>query len=123
MGEDPFTKQRQEKRERVKKNASQQLSNLKAAAKAGGGASGSLPPTLRLAASLPEHGKGRPVKRRELKQELKNASRQAAVSTASMGKFDRMARGESAADRQSARGKKRKFLPTADKVRARVCAC
>lgn len=35
-----------------------------------------------------------------------------------MGKFDRLARGEKAEDRASARGKKRKFLPTADKVGA-----
>ncbi|KAI7840975.1 hypothetical protein COHA_005204 [Chlorella ohadii] len=117
--EDPFTKQRAEKRERVKKQEKQQLANLKvrwlagAAAKAGG--SGALPPTLRLAAALPEHGKGRPAKRKELKHELKAASRQATVSTASMGKFDRLARGEKAEDRASARGKKRKFLPTADK--------
>lgn len=33
-----------------------------------------------------------------------------------MGKFDRLARGEKAEDRAAARGKKRKFLPTADKV-------
>ena len=70
VGEDPFTKQRQEKRERVKKNEAQQLANLKAAAKAGGGA-GALPPTLRLAAALPQHGKGRPAKRRELKEEVR----------------------------------------------------
>lgn len=111
--EDPFTRQRAEKRERVKKQEKQQLANLKAAAKAGGSAA--LPPTLRLAAALPEHGKGRPAKRKELKDELKAASRQATVSTASMGKFDRLARGEKAEDRAAARSKKRKFLPTADK--------
>lgn len=68
VGEDPFTKQRQEKNERIKKQAKQQLTNLKAAAKAGGTAA--LPPTLRLAATLPEHGKGRPVKRKELHGEV-----------------------------------------------------
>lgn len=68
LGEDPFTKQRQAKKERVKKQTKQQLGNLKAAAKAGG--AGALPPTLRLAAALPEHGKGRPVKRKELHGEV-----------------------------------------------------
>ena len=68
QGEDPFTKQRQEKRERVRKQEKQQLSNLKAAAKAGG--VGALPPTLRLAAALPEHGKGLPVKRKEFHGEV-----------------------------------------------------
>lgn len=173
-GEDPFTKQRQEKKERIRKQEKQQLANLKAAAKAGG--SGALPSTLRLAAALPEHGKGRPTKRKELKGEvsgrradvpipadavqagegkraqgkhgcwesrslaspaaspvrqpqaaseqaarprpalqLKAATQQAAVSTASMGKFDRLAKGEKAEDRQP-RGKKRKFMSVADKV-------
>ncbi|KAL4446233.1 hypothetical protein ABPG77_003040 [Micractinium sp. CCAP 211/92] len=112
VGEDPFTKQRQEKKERVKKQEKQQLANLKAAAKAGG--AGALPPTLRLAAALPEHGKGRPAKRKELKGELKAATQQAAVSTASMGKFDRLAKGEKPEDRQP-RGKKRKFMSVADK--------
>ena len=66
-GDDPFTKQRQEKKDRAKKQAKQQLGNLKAAAKAGA----TLPPTLRLAAALPEHGKGRPVKRKEYQGEVR----------------------------------------------------
>ena len=52
----------------MKKQQKQQLGNLKAAAKAGGTAV--LPPTLRLAAALPEHGKGRPAKRKELHSEV-----------------------------------------------------
>ena len=67
-GEDPFTQQRAAKRERVAKQDKRQLANLKAGAKAGG--KGALPPTLRLAAALPEHGRGPPVKRRELKGEV-----------------------------------------------------
>ena len=55
----------------MKKQAKAQLSNLKAAAKAGG--KGALPPTLRLAAALPEHGKGKPVKRKELAGEVRAA--------------------------------------------------
>lgn len=51
--------------------------------------------------------------------QLKSATRQAAVSTASMGKFDRLARGEKPEDRQPL-GKKRKFAPVADKVGSRA---
>lgn len=72
-GEDPFTKQRQDKKERVKKQQKQQLANVKAAVKAGGMAA--LPPTLRLAAALPEHGKGRPAKRKELHDEVRVQNR------------------------------------------------
>lgn len=54
--------------------------------------------------------------------QLKSATRQAAASTASMGKFDRLAKGEKAEDRQP-RGKKRKFLSVADKVGGRVWGC
>lgn len=77
-GEDPFTKMRQDKRERVKKQQAQQLGNLKAAAKAGG--AGALPPTLRLASTLPDHGKGRPVKRKEMKGEVGAGLGQAQLS-------------------------------------------
>ncbi|GAB4814848.1 hypothetical protein N2152v2_001894 [Parachlorella kessleri] len=111
-GDDPFTKQRQERKDRVKKQAKQQLSNLKAATKAGA----TLPPTLRLAAALPEHGKGRPVKRKEYQGELKATTRQVGVSTASMGKFDRMVEGERAEDRKAPAAKRRKFLPVVDKA-------
>ena len=52
------------KKERVRTNEKRQLANIKASAKVHGAAS--IPHTLRLAASLPEHGKGRPVKRKEL---------------------------------------------------------
>jgi hypothetical protein len=67
VGEDPFSKLRQEKRARVKKNSEQQLANLKEAAKSGA----ALPPTLRLAAALPEKGRGKPTKRKELKNEVR----------------------------------------------------
>ncbi|KAK9811038.1 hypothetical protein WJX73_008233 [Symbiochloris irregularis] len=82
-GEDPFTKQREEKREGVKAQEKRQLANAKASAKAG-----APPSTLRLAATLPSKGKGKPNKRRELADDVRSASRQAGVSTASMGKFD-----------------------------------
>jgi hypothetical protein len=62
VGEDPWTVLRQEKRERVKRGAAQQLANVKLAAKA----SGALPPTLKLAATLPVKGSG--VKQRKRKE-------------------------------------------------------
>ena len=48
-----------------------QAANLKATAKQRGQAG--LPPTLSLAAALPEHGKGAPVKRRDMKSDVSAA--------------------------------------------------
>lgn len=72
-GEDPFTRQKAEKRDRVKAQAARQLANAKASAKAMGARAPPpvLPPTLQLAASLPEHGRGRPVKRREIRDDVR----------------------------------------------------
>lgn len=69
VGDDPFSAGIREKKERVAKQDKRRLANLKATAKAGG--TSSLPPTLKLAASLPQHGKGRPVKRKELKDDVR----------------------------------------------------
>lgn len=106
-GEDPFSTMRKEKKERVKKQQKQQLNNVKASIKSHG--AGVLPPTVKLAASLPEHGKGKPIKRKEMHGELKAASRQAGTSTASMGKFDKLVAGEKLSDRQPV-GKRQKFM-------------
>ena len=102
--EDPFTRLRREKKERVKKQETQQLSNLKSAVKSGG--KGALPATLKLAAALPDHGRGKPTKRKEFKAEIKTAARQVATSTASMGKFDRVVAGEDVKDRKNAKTKR-----------------
>jgi regulator of ribosome biosynthesis len=67
-GEDPFTLLRQEKRERVKGQQKQQLANVKQALKSSGPTS--VPSTLRLAAALPTKGKGKPNKRKELRDEV-----------------------------------------------------
>lgn len=108
--EDPFTKLRKDKKQRVKKQEERQLSNLKNSAKEGG----ALPPSLKLAAALPEHGRGRPSKRKELQSELKAITRQVTASTASMGRFDRAVAGENPKDRIRAMGtagmRKRKNL-------------
>lgn len=162
-GEDPFAQMRKDKKARVDKQEKARLANLKAAAKAGGKAA--LPPTLRLAASLPEHGRGKPLKHRDYKDEvcmcfrvlgprkwrawwrfcgglvpehptpqprvahrtpllqLKSATKQAAVSTASLGRHDRVVKGEKASDRKLP-GKKKNLPPVAQKVRClRVCVC
>jgi regulator of ribosome biosynthesis len=68
-GEDPFTLLRQEKRERVKHQQKQQLANVKQAVKESGAAA--VPATLRLAAALPNKGKGKPTKRKELRDEVR----------------------------------------------------
>lgn len=67
-GEDPFTQLRQEKRDRLKKQNQQQTANVKQAVKSGGAAA--VPATLRLAATLPEKGKGKPTKRKEMRDEV-----------------------------------------------------
>jgi regulator of ribosome biosynthesis len=69
VGEDPFAKLKQEKRERVKAQQMRQMANIKASAKATG-AKAALPPTLKLAAALPTHGKGRPPKRKEMHDDV-----------------------------------------------------
>jgi regulator of ribosome biosynthesis len=95
---DPFTRQLKEKKERVKKQGDRQLANLKNAVKEGG--KGALPATLRLAAALPEHGRGKPTKRKEMLSDLVKTSKHVAVSTASMGKHDKVVKGENMKHRE-----------------------
>ncbi|CAL8467031.1 g6567 [Coccomyxa elongata] len=113
VGEDPFTKLKQEKRERVKDQQKRQLQNIKASAKAVG-SSAAVPPTLKLAAALPAHGKGKPTKRKDMHDDIKQASRQAGVSTASMGKFDERLPGEKPGERVIS-SKRQKFDPVSGK--------
>ena len=67
-GSDPFTEQRKAKKERVAKQEKARLANLQHAVEVGG--KRALPPTLRLAASLPEHGRGKPIRSRDFKNEV-----------------------------------------------------
>ena len=67
-GEDPFGEQRRDKKARLASQAGRQLKNKQASDKIHG--QPVLPPTLKLAATLPEHGKGVPTKRRELKADV-----------------------------------------------------
>eukprot|EP00191_Tetraselmis_sp_GSL018_P024162 CAMPEP_0177623714 /NCGR_PEP_ID=MMETSP0419_2-20121207/29050_1 /TAXON_ID=582737 /ORGANISM="Tetraselmis sp., Strain GSL018" /LENGTH=344 /DNA_ID=CAMNT_0019124285 /DNA_START=140 /DNA_END=1176 /DNA_ORIENTATION=+ len=97
VGTDPFTQARKEKKERVAKNAKQQKENLKRSAKAGG--KSVLPASLQLVTDLGTGpGKERSARRRHLKDEIKAASKTAGLATASVGKFDRQARGEKPGD-------------------------
>ncbi len=70
VGEDPFAALKQEKRERVKAQRQRQVANVKASSKDRGGPV-ALPPTLKLAAALPAHGKGKPSKRQEIQDDVR----------------------------------------------------
>eukprot|EP01024_Parvocaulis_polyphysoides_P032409 TRINITY_DN29018_c0_g1_i1.p1 TRINITY_DN29018_c0_g1~~TRINITY_DN29018_c0_g1_i1.p1 ORF type:complete len:380 (-),score=61.26 TRINITY_DN29018_c0_g1_i1:327-1466(-) len=111
VGEDPFEKMQNEKRARVKKQEKQQLKNLKYTVKEKG--QNAMPATIRLSSTLPQHGKGKPIKSKEFKQELSAASKYVGTSTASMGKFDKKISGDM--DANKTKNRKRKFLPVVDK--------
>ncbi|CAD7701328.1 unnamed protein product [Ostreobium quekettii] len=89
VGEDPFTKMDEAKKERVRKQEKRMVANIKSAAKAG-----YVPNSVKLSAKLPEYGKGHPMDRKQHLSEVKSAADQAGVSTASMGKFDKPLPGE-----------------------------
>jgi len=59
---------KKDKAGRVKAGQMRELANVKNALKKAG--RGAVPPTLKLAASLPEHGRGRPSKKMELKDDV-----------------------------------------------------
>ena len=70
VGEDPFSQLKQEKRERVKAQHQRQVANIKSSSK-GGGDAVALPPTLKLAAALPAHGRGKLNKRQEMQDDVR----------------------------------------------------
>ncbi|KAI9192063.1 hypothetical protein LWI28_017842 [Acer negundo] len=105
-GEDPFAKRQGEKKHRVEKQETNQLQNLKQAAKVG-----ALPSHVQLAATaLPITGTNS-VPKKVTKHELGDVAGIAATSTASGGKFDKKLPGEKAPKKQ---GKHRKFLPVVE---------
>jgi regulator of ribosome biosynthesis len=123
--EDPFSRMAREKKERVRANERRQAANL---VRAAGGkvtrtgrneaAAGALPATVRLsaAADVERHrggGRGKPVLKKELKEDLRAANRLAGVSTASMGKFDRRLKGEKDGER-SLLARRKKALGVTD---------
>ena len=114
VGEDPFTKHKKEKRERVRRQEERRLTNLKNAAKEGG--KSALPATLSLARALPQSDdylNSEPVRRKASKKDLLTGAIAASHSTASMGKFDRKSKLE---DRMgNKRGKRQQFTPVVGK--------
>lgn len=68
MGEDPFTAMQKEKKAKTKSNKDRELANVKNTLKKVG--KNAVPSALKLAASLPEHGRGKPVKRKDLKDDV-----------------------------------------------------
>lgn len=85
-GQDPFSALRKEKAARVKSTDKRQLANAKVALKNAG--QGAVPPTLKLAAALPEHGKGQPVKRTELRNDVSFLSQQKSTLSCSIAAAD-----------------------------------
>ncbi|XP_065047585.1 ribosome biogenesis regulatory protein homolog [Musa acuminata AAA Group] len=106
-GEDPFSKRKAEKKQRVEKQEKNRLQNLKQAAKAG-----ALPSHVQLAATaLPITGTHGEAPKKASKEELQNVAGMAATATASGGKFDKKLPGEKPAKHA---GKYRKFLPVVE---------
>lgn len=62
---------RSERKARRAAGEGRQLANLKAALKKGG--KGAVPNTLQLAAALPEHGRGQPAKRKDLRDNVRSS--------------------------------------------------
>eukprot|EP01025_Chloroclados_australasicus_P059106 TRINITY_DN7462_c0_g2_i2.p1 TRINITY_DN7462_c0_g2~~TRINITY_DN7462_c0_g2_i2.p1 ORF type:complete len:384 (+),score=52.72 TRINITY_DN7462_c0_g2_i2:18-1169(+) len=110
VGEDPFEKMQSDKKARVQKQERQQLKNLQYTMKETG--QNAMPASIRLSATLPKHGKGKPIKSKYFKEEISTVSKYAGLSTASMGKFDKKIEGDPDADKT--KNRKRKFLPVVD---------
>ncbi|GMH44047.1 hypothetical protein BSKO_11981 [Bryopsis sp. KO-2023] len=105
VGDDPFTKMEEEVKGRVSRQHDRETKNVKTALKKGQ----RVPANVRLTTGLPEHGRGNPLKRKQLRKEMVEASLAAGLSTASMGKFDRQVRGEGDGERTHV-SKKRKIV-------------
>jgi len=123
-GEDPFSRHKKDKRERVRKQEERRLANLKNAAKAGG--KKALPATVSLARALPaaddylsSSGPQRGQKR-ATKSELLEGAIAASEATASMGKFDKKSKLEGAISKK--RGKRQQFAPVLGKGKHAVSA-
>lgn len=66
VGEDPFTKMDEDKKLRVAGQSEREVRNAQSAAKKGR----KVPASVRLTSSLPEYGKGNPLKRKGLEKEV-----------------------------------------------------
>lgn len=70
VGSDPFAEEKVKKQERVKQNKASQLANLTGSRGGGGG----IPASVQLAAKLPEHGRGKPTKRKQMERTVRGAA-------------------------------------------------
>ena len=61
-----------ERKAKKESNKGRELANVKNALKKAG--KGAVPSSLKLAAALPEHGRGKPTKRKELKEDVSQLS-------------------------------------------------
>lgn len=112
-GDDPFAGLAREKKEQQQKQEKRRLRNLEEAYAKGGAKA--LPAGVKLASMLPPEGGsvgramggGKPLRSLK-KDELRAAAAGAAVSTASVGKFDRRVENETA-DLRKVKGKRKKF--------------
>ena len=129
VGEDPFSKHKKDKKERVRKQEEKRLTNLKKAAKEGG--KRALPATVSLARALPSSDdyltssmgqQGERRKQKAGKTELLKGAIAASEATASMGNFDRKSKLESKMNLKSKRGKKQQFAPITGKGKAAMSA-
>ena len=122
LGEDPFTKHRKEKKERVRRQEERRLTNLKNAAKEGG--KRALPATISLARALPQTddylgaNEGGTQRRKAGKKELLKGAIAASESTASMGKFDRKSKLENRIPTK--KGKRQRFAPVVGKGKSGI---
>lgn len=122
VGEDPFTNAAAKKRKGVEQNRERHINNLKANRKASLGGRSEIPASVRLAASLPEHGRGRPQKRQEMDGAIHASAVRASKATASMGKFDKQPAGTGAAKLIKAASVRQKAKPVASKTGAEKAA-
>uniref|UniRef100_A0A7S0WWL2 Ribosome biogenesis regulatory protein n=1 Tax=Pyramimonas obovata TaxID=1411642 RepID=A0A7S0WWL2_9CHLO len=114
---DPFAEARAAKKERVTKNKSKELKNLQDAESKGWKVPNTtrMPSTLALTKTLGFEGsktgqQGKKVAN-SLKPEVKAVKEMAALSTASVGKFDKKLKGEKEG---RPKGKRRQYLPVTD---------
>lgn len=104
-GEDPFTRIARERRDKVKRNKSNEARNLQDANKRG-----ALPATIKLSTKLDASSvRGQIAKGKAMKDDIKSASYLAGISTASLGKFDKRLTGEKDGERRLP-GMRKKFL-------------
>lgn len=122
VGEDPFTGAAAKKRKGVEQNRERQINNMKADRKAALGGRSAVPASVKLAATLPEHGRGRPQKRQEMDSAIHASAVRASKSTASMGKFDKKPAGATGATIAKAAVVRQKAKPVASKTGAEKAA-